>query len=203
MPFVSTKFQFLPLELQDQIYRDARELGATQAAKKHHVAVFDAVGMEYEYLRQKLFKYVWKIEKQGTGNMGGGSVFKVGTGGRGGRRMDRKKPVKLTEAQIALLDKFERGEVTFEEAGRLIARKAFERFLKYPEEKGSLSDFFRAEFIKIKQQKTTDKTNVAMEMLNRMFMGNLPTHCAKCGHSLFPRSPVTKALEGEVVNDSV
>lgn len=95
----------------------------------------------------------------------------------------------LSEEEIDLLLRFKEGKVTLDEASRIVATKVFEKILKNPEDVKFI-DFFRAELLKIKQQEVTDRNSWAMELVNRMFAGELPPrNCTKCGHPFIELSP--------------
>ena len=82
-------------------------------------------------------------------------------------------------------------------ASRVIAAKAFEKLLKFPDS-ASFTNFIQSEMLNIKRQELTDKNTWAMELVNRMFAGALPPRiCPHCGFELI-KLPV---LTGQVIQD--
>lgn len=87
----------------------------------------------------------------------------------------------LTAEEEDFLDRFKRGEVSFEEASAILAVKVFEKILKNPDEV-KYSDFIRMELLKIKLQKMNSRESFAINLTNRLFNGKLPPRiCPNCG----------------------
>lgn len=91
----------------------------------------------------------------------------------------------LTSQDLELLDRFERGELGFDEMQRQLAVRAFAKILKNPDSI-HIRDWLQSELLKIKQQEIADKSSKAMELVNRMFAGCLPPEiCPDCGKRLW------------------
>lgn len=117
------------------------------------------------------------------------------------KHIDQNIPKELTSEEVNFLNRLEEGRVTLEEASRIVATKVFEKILKNPDDVRFI-DFFRSELLKIKQQETNYKENYAMEMINRLFAGNLPPReCPNCGAKLFNVTlPKPPSLNGEIID---
>lgn len=191
-------FDTLPDNVKQEIIQDAIVSGSYSAAKKWGAKVEELCGLKQESLRVKLYS----LTKDKRETKIGDDEERRPSRGRAKSRHQIKRARKLSPDEIALLGKLERGEVGLEEVSRVVARQALERFLKYPDDKNQLADLFRTEMLRIKQQEVQDRSNWAMEFVNRMFMGKLPTHCEKCGNPLFQHSEL-KAIEGEVIESHV
>ena len=90
----------------------------------------------------------------------------------------------LSNEEVDLLKRFREGSVDFEEASRIIATKVLEKILQNP---GTVQvrDWLQSELIRIKKQELDAKNNYAMELINRLFAGNLPPqNCPQCGHEV-------------------
>lgn len=88
----------------------------------------------------------------------------------------------LTSEDLILLERFKKGEVDFDEASRIIATKVFEKILSNP---GSIQvrDWLQSELLKIKRQELADRNTWSMELINRIFAGQLPPkNCTECGN---------------------
>lgn len=109
---------------------------------------------------------------------------------------------KLTQEELKLLDRFKKGEVSLEEASRVVAVKVFEKMLRNPEDVRFV-DFFRSELLKIKHQEVEDRNVHAMEVINRLFAGQLPPrHCPSCGYDVFKMASEPSPQNGIILADS-
>lgn len=123
-------------------------------------------------------------------------------GGKGGKGKGRE----LSEEELLFLDRFKSGDVGLDEASRTVATLVFKKMLENPDDV-KFGDFFKVEFLKIKQTEVQDKKNAATDMIHAMFGGKLPPKiCPKCGYHLVAEPiaiPVSHidAIEGEVVDD--
>lgn len=91
----------------------------------------------------------------------------------------------LTAEEKDFLERFKRGEVSFEEASAIVAVKVFEKLLKNPDEV-TYTDFIRTELLKIKLQKTNRRESFAINFVNKIFNGKPPPRiCPNCGKEQF------------------
>jgi hypothetical protein len=183
---IAPKFNLLPTPLQEEIYTMAREKGAWATS----LFYASKISMNQVYLSLKLKKYLKNLE---------GESLPTTTSSSKPIPKPWEKPVKkLTKAEEAFLDGIKKGSIPLEEASKVIASMVFEKMLRNPEDIRFI-DFFRTELLKLKQQESQDRNNLALEMINRMFSGNLPPKiCPKCGYELYQE---TKMIEGEVVDE--
>lgn len=119
------------------------------------------------------------------------------------KAQSRKKAfesVRLTPKEKKLIKDISDGKVDLETASRVIAAKAFEKLLKNPES-ASFNSFIQAEMLKLKRQEIEQKNNWAMELLDRMFAGQLPpTECPHCGHVLYKPLESHGAKKGVIID---
>lgn len=117
------------------------------------------------------------------------------------RALGRKlayEEVKLTPKEKQLIKDIADGKVDMEAASRVIASKAFEKLLKFPDS-ASFTNFIQSEMLKLKKQELSDRNTWAMELVNRMFNGELPPRlCPNCGHEIIK---LPKVLESEVLDN--
>ncbi len=110
----------------------------------------------------------------------------------------------LGEEEQVFLQRVRDGDVGLDEASRKVAALVFEKMLKNPDDV-RFGDFFKVEFLKIKQTEVQDKKNAATDMIHAMFGGKLPPKiCPQCGFHLYQPTVVAKpieAIEGEVVDN--
>lgn len=100
----------------------------------------------------------------------------------------------LTPQELELLERFEKGELGFDEMQRQLAVRAFAKILKNPDSI-QIRDWLQSELLKIKQQELADRNNFATELMNRMFSGHLPPkNCIKCGNPFIQEENVDQAL---------
>lgn len=124
-----------------------------------------------------------------------------------GRKKEKEVPEsrELDEEEKLFIERVKAGDVGLDEASRKVAALVFKKMLENPSDV-RFGDFFKVEFLKIKQTEVQDKKNAATDMIHAMFGGKLPPKiCPKCGHHLFTESitavkPV-EAIEGEIVDD--
>ena len=179
----------------------AKENSAYSAACKY----YEEIGMDKNYLYNKLRKQLSKLNFPSDsgnlveGNRKGLSPEKIieTAKTKAVARKEAYEGIKLTPKEKKLIKDIESGTVDMESASRVIAAKAFEKLLKYPDS-ASFTSFIQNELLKLKRQELTDKNTWAMELVNRMFGGELPPRvCPDCGRVLV-KLPV---LEGEIVED--
>ncbi len=88
----------------------------------------------------------------------------------------------LTQQEQEFLKKLEGGEVSLEQASRLVAVKVFKKMLQYPDDFRFI-DFFRTELLKIKAEENKMNDNWGKELVMRVFAGKPPPlicpHCKK------------------------
>lgn len=112
-------------------------------------------------------------------------------------RKDAYDEIVLTKKERRLISDIAEGKVDLETASRVIAAKAFEKLLKFPDS-ASFTSFIQSELLKLKQKELTDKNTWAMELINRMFAGELPPRvCPNCGQVLVK----LEELHSEVIED--
>jgi hypothetical protein len=108
----------------------------------------------------------------------------------------------LSEEDQELLDRFERGEVSLEETSRIVAAKAIERMFKNPDSVKFI-DFFRMEFLKLKQEENNRKENWGQALLKKLFVGGKlpPKYCPHCGEPVFKDSFDDRKIEEPDTDD--
>ncbi len=123
----------------------------------------------------------------------------------------------LSQEELNFLERVGKGEVSLEEATRVVAKKAFEKILKNPNSI-KVENWLQSELLKIKRQEVENQNSWRMELIDRMWLGQLPPQaCPKCGHNWYKDHPLGKAeanhllehrvddnqpfLEGEVVHE--
>lgn len=163
---------------QDEILNYARETSARQSANKFA----DEIQMSALYLARKINKVM--------GNTPAPSKFRVKKVKRyseKNRLKDKREAyaaVELTPKENKLLKDIAAGKVSMEDASRIIAAKAFEKILKDPTAI-SFNNFLQSELLKIRKDEVESKNSMALELMNRMFAGQLPTVCPHCGKNMF------------------
>ncbi len=101
------------------------------------------------------------------------------------KHINHNQTHELTAEEEDFLERFGRGEVSFEEASAIVAVKVFEKLLKNPDEV-TYTDFIRTEILKIKQQKINRRESFAINFVNKIFNGKPPPRiCARCGAEQF------------------
>lgn len=111
-----------------------------------------------------------------------------------GRKGDEPQQ-ELTEAEVKLIEGLRDGSTSFDTVQREVAARAFEKILTNPSSL-KVKDWLQSELIKIKKEESQAKIGAMEVFLRKMFSGNLPTNCAKCGALLF-----TNVVEGITVNE--
>lgn len=169
---MSSKFEQLPLPRQEAILLEAKTIGAYKASEKYAKEVGSTVNNLYNKLKSMVD--VGKTEKESEKSGG------------------FQKKFKLSKRDKELLNRFEKGEVTLEEANKIVAIRAFERILT-GETKVSITNWIQSELLKIKKAEVENKNNWAMEIMNRMWLGQLPPQaCPKCGHNWYNDHPLSQ-----------
>ena len=103
----------------------------------------------------------------------------------------------LTEDELKLIEGLRDGSTSFDTVQREVASRAFEKILRNPSSL-KVKDWLQSELIKIKKEESQAKIGAMEVFLRKMFSGNLPTNCSKCGAPLFAVS----AIEGTIVHES-
>lgn len=179
----------------EEILESAKQLGLWGASKKHYAEV----GMDLRGLYSKLKKFRER-EGWGEGAAGGGELQKAVS--KAQARKEAYEGIKLTVKEKQLISDIAEGKVDLETASRVIASKAFEKLLKFPDS-ASFTSFIQAELLKLKRQELNDKNTWAMELINRMFNGELPPRvCPVCGEVLV-KLPVVSGGEITMEDESV
>jgi len=191
-------------KLWEEVMQYAREHGAYEAAKLYAVKAGFNKTYLYEKLKRKIGNGRTDIGEENTMQNGAGQVGswlpkdKIAESYKS-RALGRKEAyegIELTWKEKKLINDIAKGTVDMEVASRVIASKAFEKLLKFPDS-ASFTNFIQTELLKLKKQEITDKNTWAMELVNRMFNGELPPRvCPKCGEVLVK----LPELVGEVVD---
>ena len=118
----------------------------------------------------------------------------------------------LTQDELDFLERVGKGEVSLEETTRVVAKKAFEKILKNPNSI-KVENWLQSELLKIKKSEFESQNNWRMELIDRMWLGQLPPQiCPKCSHNWYQDHPLNKieehklddkqsALEGEIIHE--
>src|SRR3989344_6311122 len=89
----------------------------------------------------------------------------------------------LTAEEMTFLGRLQRGEVGLDEASRVVAVRVFENMLRNPHDVKFI-DFFRVEYLRMKQEENRVKDQWSKEVIARFFAGKLPNAvCSHCGKS--------------------
>lgn len=106
----------------------------------------------------------------------------------------------LTIEEIAFLDKFKNGEITFEEIQREFAYRVLKKVLSDPRLLKA-SDWLKSEVIKIQREELSMKKEQMERAWGMIFGGfKFPKYCPQCGHDLQSKdtSPVDATLVSEI-----
>ena len=126
-------------------------------------------------------------------NMSDGDMFASKNGiSYQGKEMEKKVEGELSDEELKLLERFRNGDMGFNEMQKEVAIRVFEKILKNPESI-KVKDWLQSELVKIKKEESQAKIGALETFVRKLFSGNLPTHCTKCGSALF--------LEGEVIQN--
>jgi len=194
MPFAK---KYIPDDIWEKVVEYSKAEGNYPAAVKYA----DELKLNTYYLYTKLKK----LGEKGSGDVGdemGGeksgkkkNSFSEIAKQKAVARKEAYEGITLTPKEKKLILDISEGKVDLESASRVIASKAFEKLLKYPDS-ASFTSFIQSELLKLKRQELTDKNTWAMELVNRMFNGELPPRvCPGCGLTLV-KLPV---LEGNII----
>lgn len=110
---------------------------------------------------------------------------------------DEEPEQELTEAELRLIEGLRDGSTSFDTVQREVASRAFEKILRSPSSL-KVKDWLQSELIKIKKEESQAKIGAMEVFLRKMFSGNLPTNCQKCGAPLF-----ANVVEGITVNEPI
>jgi hypothetical protein len=117
-------------------------------------------------------------------------------------------PNGLSSEELVFLDKFRKGEVSFEHVQREFAYRVFKKILENPELL-KVADWLRSEVIKIQREELSMKKENMERSWAMLFSGFLiPKLCPKCGFDLQPKVSVPigdnalKIIRGEEINDT-
>lgn len=183
------KFSLLDTYLKESIIEYAIEhtpwIAATKYAGEVGFSVQGLMTRLAKELRVRGAKGKESIERKVIKNVGG---------------YQKREAINLGPDELELLEKLKKGEVELDEVRRLVASKVFEKMLKYPDD-FKFIDFFRTELLDLKRREVETKQNWAMEIVGRMFAGQLPPQiCPGCGLNLVPqlKAEALKLEEGEL-----
>lgn len=176
---IQPKFELLPKETQLKIITEAGQQGIGVIAKQYHASVDMTERSLYNAIKKRIAP---RKEIENTPRNGG------------------RKPIserELSRKEKELLKRISNGEVSLEEATRVVAVRVFENMLKNPQD-AKFIDFFRAEWLKLKQEENKIKDTWGKEIIARFFAGKLPPKfCPHCGKATVD----SVVLEGEVASD--
>lgn len=190
---VIPKFNKLPLELQSKIMLEARQRGAPYASKIYAEQADMTVESLYILLNRKLNREKEKLKPTAP------EKKEEAPKSRWGKPKEPER--ELSEEEIVLLDKLEKGEIGITEMSRIVAKQVFSKMLKNPGD-FKFIDFFRAELLRQKDEENKIKDKWAGELISRMFAGKLPPRiCPNCGEDLVPDSPIITGTVIEEITD--
>lgn len=177
MPMPEPIYNTLTSELRSEIEKAVAEIGAYATAQKYHKQTKMSFWGLYNNLKKKREKGM--IQEKGVRRLGGKPI---------------KKAKKLSPEEKLFLEDLKSGKKDISEISRLVAVRVFEKMLKYPDD-FKFYDFYQAQLLQLKKEEQQNKTSIAMELINRLFAGQLPpTHCPKCGTEII-HLPETHILE--------
>lgn len=106
----------------------------------------------------------------------------------------------LTEEESQFLEKYRKGDISFEQVQREFAYRVLKKVMQNPELL-KVNDWLKSEIIKIQREELSMKKE-QMEMSWALLFGNfhIDRFCPHCGHDLFPTSDVNKDLNGEIID---
>lgn len=106
----------------------------------------------------------------------------------------------LNEEESIFLEKYRKGEISFEEVQREFAYRVLKKVMQNPELL-KVNDWLKSEIIKIQREELSMKKE-QMEMSWALLFGKfkIVKYCPHCGHDLFPDSDVNKDLKGEIID---
>lgn len=187
-------------EVWKKVLEESRVGKPFAVAEKYYKELgFNKVSLYYRIKKQLEKEGGGSNGEEGNENFGGGkkNQYAENAKDKANARKEAYEGIRLTPKEKKLIQDIADGKVDLETASRVIASKAFEKLLKFPDS-ASFTNFIQSELLKLKRQELTDKNTWAMELVNRMFNGVLPPRvCPKCGEVLV-KLPV---LEGEIIED--
>lgn len=95
-----------------------------------------------------------------------------------------EEETELTSQEVSLIEGLRDGSTSFDTVQREVASRAFEKILRNPSSL-KVKDWLQSELIKIKKEESQARIGAMEVFLRKMFSGNLPTQCMKCGTPLF------------------
>lgn len=169
----------LPQETRDEIEKFAKKYGVWSAAVKFKTKAGMTENALYRALRVK----VEHVPRHGS------------------RGYQGKKAKKLTDEEKQFLVDLSSGKKEVEDIARFVAVRVFEKMLKYPDD-FKFYDFYQAQMLKLKKEEQATKNTVAMELITRLFNGQLPpTHCPNCGHEIIKINQIVAIEEAKVIEE--
>lgn len=178
--FPESIYNKLPQEQKEKIEAFAKKYNIYKASQKFCKEAGMAENSLYRTLRKRLDHTPVHASKQGY---------------------NFKRATKLTDEEKEFLKDLREGTKGVEDIARLVAVKVFEKMLKYPDD-FKFYDFYQAQMLKLKKEEQANKNTLAMELINRMFGGQLPpTHCPNCGTEVIKISQATELQEGEIIKN--
>ena len=168
--------------LWEEVLQSNEEKGSYITAEKY----YEKTGLSRSGLYWKLrhLKPSGETVGEEETEKSGGDKIVEGYKARAVGRKEAYEGIKLTPKERKLIKDIAEGTVDMQKASRVIAAKAFEKLLKFPDS-ASFTSFIQSEMLNLKRQELTDKNTWAMELVNRMFAGALPPRvCPRCGEVL-------------------
>lgn len=187
MPMPKPIYSTLSKELTDKIEASVKEVGLYATAQKY----YQEAGMSFPGLYHNLKKQRDRgdIEERNSRVRPNYMAKPV------------KKAKKLSSEERQFLEDLKTGKKDISEISRLVAVRVFEKMLKYPDD-FKFFDFYQAELLKLKKEEQQSKNTLAMELINRLFSGQLPpTHCPKCGTEIIHLPEAHALEEAEIIKN--
>ena len=179
-------YQALPVTLREEIEKSVKEIGAFATANNYA----EQAGMSSWGLYHNLNKKVKSGQIVTPGKTVAFNPWKA-----------VKKPQKLSEEEKIFLEDLKSGKKDISEISKMVAVKVFEKMLKFPDD-FKFYDFYQSQMLQLKQEEAKTKNTMVMELINRLFNGQLPpTHCPNCGHEIIKLETVAAIEEGEEVRE--
>lgn len=162
MPRVN-KWNILPNDLRRKIIDEARTTSAMNASKKYYKFTELSAQMLQRHILMILNPAKWDPVE---------------------RKKLEKENREFSSEEKEFLEKIERGEMDMDLMRGKVARMAFERVLRNPDQVKFI-DFIRTEILNSKQEEIKASKSWGKEIIARLFAGKLPPrNCPNCNYSL-------------------